>query len=162
MWDLGNITAFGVALAWAYSILLLPALVAVLPVRGRELALNASLSMEKLADFVIRRRWWLLGTMSAITVALALAITRFEINDRPVEYFGRNNSFRQATEFMTQNLTGFYGMNISLPSGEPGGINDPKYLAMRQLHRLVARSQRRLARRFDRRHDEATQQEHAR
>jgi predicted RND superfamily exporter protein len=130
MWDLGNITALGVALAWAYSFVLLPALVAVLPVRGRELALNASLSMDKLADFVIRRRWPLLGTMSVIAVLLAVAVTRFEINDRPVEYFGRNNSFRQATEFMTQNLTGFYGMNISLPSGEPGGINDPKYLSI--------------------------------
>ncbi len=130
MWDLGNITALGVTLAWAYSFVLLPALVAVLPVRGRDLALNASLSMDKLAEFVIRRRWALLGTLSATAVILALAVIRFEINDRPTEYFSRSNSFRQATEFMTRDLTGFYGMNISLPSGEPGGINDPKYLAV--------------------------------
>ena len=129
MWDLGNITALGVTLAWVYSVTFVPALVAILPVRGRDLALNASLSMEKLADWVIRRRRPLLWTMSALTIFLGVSILRFEINDKPVEYFHSDNPFRRGTEFLTGNLTGFYGMNISLPSGEPGGVNDPKYLA---------------------------------
>lgn len=129
MWDLGNITALGVTLAWLYSVTFVPAMVAILPVRGRDLALNASLSMERLADWVIRRRTPLLVGMSALTIFLGVSILRFEINDKPVEYFHSDNPFRRGTEFLTDNLTGFYGMNISLPSGEPGGVNDPKYLA---------------------------------
>jgi predicted RND superfamily exporter protein len=129
MWDLGNITALGVALAWLYSVTFVPALVAIMPVRGRDLILNASLSMEKLAEMVIQWRSPLLWSMTALTIFLGASILRFEINDRPVEYFSRSNPFRHATEFMTDNLTGFYGMNVSLPSGEPGGVNDPKYLA---------------------------------
>jgi predicted RND superfamily exporter protein len=128
LWDLGNITAVGVTLAWIYSMLFLPAAIAILPMRARQLGLNMSLPMDNLADFVIRRQRPLLIGMSAVALVLTLSVARFEINDKPVEYFSRHNPFRVATEFMVDNLTGFYGMNVSLPSGEPGGINDPAYL----------------------------------
>jgi predicted RND superfamily exporter protein len=128
LWDLGNITAVGVTLAWIYSMLFLPAAIAIAPMRARQLGLNMSLPMDNLADFVIRRRRPLLVGMSAVALVLTLSVARFEINDKPVEYFSRYNPFRVATEFMVDNLTGFYGMNVSLPSGEPGGINDPAYL----------------------------------
>lgn len=128
MRDLGNITAVGVALAWVYSMVFLPALIAILPVRARALSLNVGLPMDRLADFVIARRRPLLRLMSVVSVVLTLCLLRFEINDKPVEYFHKDNAFRQATEFMMQNLMGFYGLNMSLESGEPGGINDPKYL----------------------------------
>lgn len=128
MRDLGNITAVGVGLAWIYSMLFLPAMISILPMRARELALNIGLPMDRLANFVIRRRRPLLIVMSAIALTLTLSILRFEVNDKPDEYFGKNNPFRRATRFMTDNLTGFYGMNISLPSGESGGINSPEYL----------------------------------
>lgn len=129
MWDLGNITALGVALAWLHSVLFLPAMIAILPVHARQLTLNASLPMERLAELVIRYRRGLLWGMSGIALFFALSVTLFEINDRPVDYFSRSNPFRRATDFMTDNLSGFYGMNISLPAGEPSGINDPQYLA---------------------------------
>lgn len=128
MRDLGNITATGVALAWVYSMLFLPALIGVLPVRVRQMGITVGLPMDRLAEFVIARRRPLLIVMSAVALGLSLAMLRFEVNDKPAEYFSKSNPFRRATEFMTDNLTGFYGLNISLDSGESGGINDPKYL----------------------------------
>lgn len=126
--DLGNITAVGVALAWVYSVTFLPALVAILPVRPRRTTVMSTTHMERLADFVIRRRRILLPTMTALALLLSAGMLRFEINDRPAEYFDESVDFRRATDFAIANLSGFYGMNFSLDSGESGGISDPHYL----------------------------------
>lgn len=126
--DLGNITAVGVALAWVYSVTFLPALVAILPIRPQQAKAMSTGAMERLAEFVIRRRRPLLYGMGALVFFLGLGMLRFEINDRPVEYFDDSIEFRRATDFTIENLTGFYGMNFSLDSGESGGISDPTYL----------------------------------
>jgi len=126
--DLGNITAVGVALAWVYSVTFLPAMVAILPVRPQRVKVMSTAAMEALADFVIRHRRVLLVGMSALVVALSAGMLRFEINDKPVEYFDESVDFRRATDFAIDNLSGFYGMNFSLAAGESGAISDPEYL----------------------------------
>jgi predicted RND superfamily exporter protein len=126
--DLGNITAVGVALAWVYSVTFLPALVAVLPVNPHRAKVMSTTAMEGLAEFVIRNRRRLLYGMSALALALSAGMLRFEINDRPAEYFDESIEFRRATDFAIDNLSGFYGMNFSLDAGESGGISNPGYL----------------------------------
>lgn len=126
--DLGNITAAGVALAWFYSITFLPAVISLLPIRARQLEADSTSRMERLAEWVIARRQQLLIGMSVVVCVLSLGVLRFEINDRPVEYFSQDVEFRGAAEFAIDHLSGFYGLNFSLPAGESGGISDPKYL----------------------------------
>ena len=124
--DLGNITAAGVTLAWFYSMTFLPALMAVMPMRVR--GDRVSRAMPRLAEWVIRHNRRLLVGSGSVALILSLLVLRLEINDRPVEYFTEQNDFRRATELAVQSLTGFYGFNFSLASGEPGGISDPAYL----------------------------------
>ena len=126
--DLGNITAIGVALAWLYSVTFLPALVAILPLRPQRARVMSTSAMERLAEFVIRHRRPLLIGMSSVVAVLGAGMLRFEINDRPAEYFDERIEFRRATDFAIANLSGFYGMNFSLDSGESGGISEPRYL----------------------------------
>ena len=66
-------------------------------------------------------------TQEAVS-STAAGILRFEINDKPVEYFDESIEFRRATEFSIDHLSGFYGMNFSLEATESGGISDPEYL----------------------------------
>ncbi len=125
--DLGNITAVGVTAAWAYSMVFLPAVIAIVPVRsGRGAA--ASTAMMHLAEFVIAHRRALLIGMVAVTVLLTSAMSRFEINDRPVEYFDESIEFRRAADFAQEHLVGIYGVSFSIGAGESGGINEPRYL----------------------------------
>jgi len=126
--DLGNITAIGVALAWVYSVTFLPAMVAILPVRPQRVKVMSTAAMEALADFVIRHRRALLIGMSGLVLVLTAGMLRFEINDKPVEYFGESFDFRRATDFAIDNLSGFYGMHFSLEAGGSGAISDPEYL----------------------------------
>ncbi len=127
--DLGNIVAIGVAAAWVYSILLLPALMAVLPMRVRAASNRMDRLMERVGDFVVRRRRPLLWGMTAVVLVLIAFIPRNELNDQFVEYFDESVDFRQATDFAVANLTGVYQIHYSLGAGESGGVSHPEYLA---------------------------------
>ena len=55
-------------------------------------------------------------------------IPRNELNDVFVHWFDDSVAFRQATDYMEENLTGIYLISYSLESGTSGGINNPSYL----------------------------------
>jgi predicted RND superfamily exporter protein len=127
--DLGNIVAIGVMAAFFYSVLFLPALMAILPLRmksGR--TETGSRFNERLGEFVIRRRKSLLRGILAVIVISALGNLSVELNDNFIHYFDERYDFRRATNFIEDNLTGFDIIEYSLDSGEPGGINNPEYL----------------------------------
>ena len=126
--DLGNITALGVTAAWVYSVLFLPAFLAVVPVKARVRRAASDVTMERLADFVLRRRRPLLWGMIAAVAALALWIPRIELNDQFVNYFAPSIAFRADTDFAMEHLSGIYQMEFSLPAGAEGGISEPDYL----------------------------------
>lgn len=128
--DLGNIVAMGVIAGFVYSVLLLPALTAVLPVRVKARPDEAhSPSCDWLAMFVIKRRTPVFWGALVVTMALSAGTFWIELNDQFTEYFGKRYELRRATDFVQAHLTGWDLIEYSLESGETGGINDPKYLA---------------------------------
>ncbi len=126
--DLGNIVAVGVTAAWVFSILLLPALMAVLPVRVKATRTHTGRSMEWLGNFVVARRRALFWFMVILSVGLIAFIPRNELNDNFVKYFDKTVAFRNATDFMVDNLTGVDQIQYSLSAGESGGVSNPAYL----------------------------------
>lgn len=126
--DLGNIVALGVIAAYFYSILFLPALISVLPLRKKIPGADRGFSCARLAEFVIARHRFLFWALTILTGVLAAGTLRIELNDDFVKYFDERYDFRRATDFVEDNLTGFNVIEYSLNSGEPGGINDPQYL----------------------------------
>jgi len=126
--DLGNIVAMGVTIAFILSVTLLPALMAILPVRPRVQTIQRAHAMDRLGEFVVARRYSLLWSMAGVTVLLIVFLPRNELNDVFVEYFDRSVDFRRATDFVTENLTGLYDIHYSLSAGEPEGISDPAFL----------------------------------
>lgn len=127
--DLGNITAAGVIAAWVYSVTFLPAFLAVIPLRAKPRAEERNDLMQSLAEFVLRRRHFLLYGMSALVIALAVWIPRIELNDQFVNYFDSSIQFRSDTDFAMENLSGIYQIEFSLPAEAEGGISEPDYLA---------------------------------
>ncbi len=125
--DLGNITAFGVTAAFLLSITFLPALMSFLPMRAKARAAKQS-GMERLADFVIKRRGPLLVGSSAVILILAAFVARNTLNDEFVKYFDTATQFRQDTDFTAEKLTGIYQLEYSLPAGDSGAISEPAYL----------------------------------
>lgn len=127
--DLGNITAIGVAAAWAFSVAFLPALMAILPVRVRQRAEGQIGAMDRLSEFVVRNRRPVLVGMVVAAVGLGALVPRIELNDQFVNYFDESIRFRRDTDFAMQHLSGIYQAQWSLPAPGSGAISDPDYLA---------------------------------
>ena len=125
---LGNLTAVGVTAAFVFSVLFLPALVAVLPVRVKEKKETKAAWIDRLAEFVIGRRRALLWASAASVLLLVAFIPSNELDDRFVEYFDHRITFRNDTDFTSDNLTGIYQIEFSLGGGESGSISNPGYL----------------------------------
>lgn len=127
--DLGNMVGIGVTAAFFCSILLLPALMAVLPCSaGPDQKNHIRIHCDRLAGFVIRKSSALLWSMVALGIVTSLGMFRLELNDNFLTYFDRTFSFRRATDFLIENLGGWDLIEYPLSSGESGAIADPNYL----------------------------------
>lgn len=126
--DLGNMAAIGVWLAFFLSVTFLPAMMMILPVKALRGDTRGSIAMVRLAEFVIRYKHTLIWVMGALIVFFIAQIPNNRLDDRFVEYFDETITFRNATDFTTENLTGIYLIEYSLNSGEPGGVSDPAFL----------------------------------
>jgi len=130
--DLGNIVAMGVVAAFFYSVLFLPAILAILPIKVRKTTKDNKAffhACNRLADFVINNRRTVFWSMILFIVVLISGMARLELNDNFLKYFSRKYEIRRATDFMQENLRGWDIIEYSLDSGEPGGIHNPEYLA---------------------------------
>ncbi len=128
--ELGNIVAVGVTAAFFYSVLFLPALIAVLPGRIKLRAvLEGRAFLDRLAEFVIARQRLLIGATLFVSLVVAIGILRIELDDDYIKYFDKRYDIRVATDVMQERLTGTDLLEYSLSAGEPGGVNDPAYLA---------------------------------
>ncbi len=127
---LANMTCFGVTAAFLFSFTLLPALLALLPIRARATtAATESGLFRRLTDLVIRRRGTVLIACAAITGAAGFFASRLETNDQFVRYFDESVPFRRDVDFTMKHLSGIYRLEFQVGSGEPTGISDPVYLA---------------------------------
>jgi len=129
--DLGNLTSIGMTGAFLYSVLTLPALMAILPVKikVREPREGKLPFLQRIAEFVIaKKRAVVLGSSIFIIGSSVLAFQN-ELNDEFIKYFSKDVPFRQDTDFISDNLTGIYTMEFSIGADGEGGINDPAYLS---------------------------------
>ena len=135
-WHLGNITAVGIGAAWIFSLTLLPATLSLLPYRVKQDSGTewSQRTMDRLAEFVIRRYRGLLVVVGLPALVLIAFIPTLDFNDQWVEYFDERIDFRVDSD-EAQNHFGLYPIEFSIPAAGPGGISEPEYLA--NLERLT-------------------------
>jgi predicted RND superfamily exporter protein/outer membrane lipoprotein-sorting protein len=128
--DLGNIAAVGVMGAFLYSVILLPALISILPLRVKERKESGLLTriIDSFADFVIAYKKRIFFIMMIVVVMLAVQIPKIELNDKFIEYFDHSVQFRNDSDFAAEALAGTYNLDYSLESGEKHGMNNPEFL----------------------------------
>jgi predicted RND superfamily exporter protein len=126
--DLGNIVAVGVMAAYVYSVLFLPAMMAVLPLRVKTVASSNNIIIDSLGDWVIRNRNLLFWSMIIVITFLSIQIPKNVIDEKFNEYFDTRYQFRIDNDYVEEHLTGFESIEYSLRAGESGGISSPEYL----------------------------------
>lgn len=129
-WDLGNITAVGMLGALIFSLTTLPALIHILPFKVKKVD-----NYTAKETFYEKIGVWVSNHPKKISVALVLFIvacgffaTKNILNDDPIKYFDESITFRQDSDYVSENLTGMYNLEYSIGSGESGGISNPTYL----------------------------------
>ncbi|MXY15269.1 MAG: MMPL family transporter [Proteobacteria bacterium] len=126
--SLGNFVAFGIFWAFVYTMTVLPALLSVFPLHLRAAQAVRRGFFDRLADFVIARRTFLLWFLGLVAVALISGIPRNELTDNWTEYFDERYELRRSTDFVIENLSGVDLLEYSLDAGQADGITDPAYL----------------------------------
>jgi len=126
--DMGNVSAFGVVMAFIFTILVVPMLAIALPMKAKTNTDNAPIWTEALAGFVIKQHNKLFGWGLVLVIGVASLSSLNELNDGVLEYFDDSLPFRQSADFTEQNLTGFHEVQYSLDSGVSGGVNEPYFL----------------------------------
>ena len=127
---LGNVSALGVALAWLFSMTTLPALLAIIPARGKAGWPVLTALAQRTGDFVVRRARFIALGLGGATIVLVASIATLGINDKFVEYFDQSLTFRQDTDFSIENLSGIYTVSYSIPADGSQGVSEPEYLAL--------------------------------
>ena len=125
---MGNMVAFGTMCAFVYSVTLLPALLSVMPMRGRPVRAGKLDFFDRLGRFVVSYRLTLLCSFSVVTVVLIAGISRIELKENWLQLLDESYEFRRSTDFISENFTGVETYEYSLNSGREGGITDIGYL----------------------------------
>jgi predicted RND superfamily exporter protein len=139
--ELGIVAPIGVVLALVFSLVLLPALLAVAPVRRAEAL--ARPRNRLLVGLVVRtgalsaRRPWVVIAASGVVLALAAggaAKLRFA-NDYFL-WFPRDAPLRVATDFIDRELHGVVTLEAIIDTGEVNGLHRPEL--MRRFEEIAA------------------------
>ena len=128
--ELGYMLAAGNLIAFVNASLVLPSLMAILPVRVKKIDNHFSDTlMNRLGDFVVSKQKILFRVTSVFIVLFLLGISNIKLDDTWTTYFSEEYDIRTHSDFLEDNLTGLNTIEYSVPAGEEGGINNPEYLA---------------------------------
>lgn len=128
--ELGNIVAIGVLAAFVFSVVLLPAIIAILPIRIKTNHAAKETASDQFANFVIDNRKLLLFSTCVSMLLLVLGVFRIELNDNFIEYLDEGYRIRMDTELIArEKLTGLDIIEYSISAGNSGGISTPEYVS---------------------------------
>ena len=125
--DLGNLVAIGVMVAFTLSVTLFPALLAIVPLQARDQS-SSDNTFASFANFIISRYKKIAIVATLIIITISSQLFTNVINDVAIEYFSPKTEFRQATDYMSEHLSGLSQLDFAVDSGEENGINEPAFL----------------------------------
>jgi predicted RND superfamily exporter protein len=124
----------GVVFLLVHTIVLLPALIAVLPLRPRrdraEAGSGAFLDrgLAAFGEVAARHPWSIIG-VSTLLLAISLAgIFRITRSHNPLHYLAERDPLRVATEVIDRELRGTMSLEVLVDTGVENGVHDPAVL----------------------------------
>jgi len=113
--DMGIYASLGITLAFVFSLVLVPALLALLRLPSRHFDTSASglsAKLQGLTNAVIRQRRTIITVCTLITLLAAYYIPKVEVNSDFQSFFRSSDPIRQATDMVSRNLAGSMAFNV--------------------------------------------------
>lgn len=127
--DLGNLVAIGVMMACLFSLVMLPSILYVLPIKfAAQTGVKNQQNWQKMADFTIKNSRGILIFSVVLMAASVYLASKNELNDIAIDYFNKGNEFRQSADFQQDNLSGLSTIDFAIYTGIDNQINDPAFL----------------------------------
>jgi len=140
--DIGIFAGIGVLLAFVYTLVLIPAFLALLPLKQR--SRNGDHQRLPLMDrflnavssFSTRKPWPILLGAGAIILISSVFAAQLEFSHHPLGWFPQHNAVRIATETIDTHLRGSVSIEVIIDTGQENGLYDPDLL--KRLDRAAA------------------------
>ncbi len=145
--QLGVVAPFGVMLAMFYSLVLLPAVLAVVPVRrkrrGRDLGIAAvGAALARLGDSVTRKPGRVIAVWTVLVLVAIPGIRLAHFSHDGMKWFPKQDPIRQAADLIDEEFEGSGGMEVIIHTQRENGLHDPDIMrrieqAMRHTETLM-------------------------
>lgn len=125
--DLGMFSAVGVMLSLFFTIFLLPALLAVIPLKQKARKdTDGTTIFDRFIDWVVdvtTGHPWLITTIAAVSVGIALAgLPKLQFSHNLLSWLPADLPVRTATENIDHNLRGSVALEVVIDTGKENGL----------------------------------------
>ncbi|HEY0633932.1 MAG TPA: efflux RND transporter permease subunit, partial [Gammaproteobacteria bacterium] len=132
--DLGFFSAAGVLIALFYSLVLLPALLAIMPLKSA-VTKGASARHERMdrfllavADFAVNRYRAILAVSAVIFVFALAGVVQVRFSHMPLHWLHEDEPLRQATSYIDDKMKGSSTVEVIVKTGRENGLYEPVVL----------------------------------
>ena len=129
--DLGVFAGIGVLLAFVYTVVLLPALLAILPLRAKKITADREKSpmMDRLliwvGNFSTGHPYFILAVCLLLMVLSIVAALKIRFSHDILRWFPAKSDIRMATEKLDQSMRGTLSLEIIIDTEKENGLYDP-------------------------------------
>jgi predicted RND superfamily exporter protein len=141
--DLGVYAPFGVMFALLYTLVLLPALLALIPTRppsraGNRAAGGLTRALAHIGDFAADHPWSIVSVTVGLLLLSAAGASFLQFSHDPIDWFPEDDPFRTSTLFMNERLDGVNVIEVVVRTGDEDGVKDPEFLGRLEEVRVEA------------------------
>ena len=129
--EMGMISSIGVAVMMVYSIVLLPALLAILPIRPRVDQRSPIVDgvLGGLAKMSAHHPWKIVAATGVLVVASFGGMTQLYASSDPVSWFPLDHSYSVSSKILNHDFGGQTAIEVIVDTGRDNGIKDPVVVA---------------------------------
>ncbi len=126
--------AFGVMVAFVYTVVLLPALVALIPMKPRNYGKRAIKEsrmdsvLRKIGRFSVHHRNVVFLCSLILILFSVWGITKLRFSHNDLDAFSKSGDFYISTKMIDRELKGSVVMEVILDTGQENGIQEPEFL----------------------------------
>jgi len=132
--DLGVFAGIGVLLAFVYTLVLLPALLSLLPLRMKRSKTGGGKTsimdrfLTGVGNFSTGHPYFILAACMVLMVLSVLAASKIRFSHDILRWFPQDNEIRIATEQLDQKLRGTLNLEVIVDTGRENGLYEPDLL----------------------------------
>ncbi len=127
IFEMGLLAAIGTAVALVYALTLLPALLALFPVRAKRVVATPRIDalLSAAAGASARHAGVMIGVTAALAVGSGLAMTLLYSSSDPIAWFPHESAFYRASHDLNERFGGTRSLELLVDTGRENGLHDP-------------------------------------